>query len=178
MSELVTLARPYAVAAYKRASETGTADQWSAHLAFLSAVMADQRMQAAASNPKVRREALVKAFLALCEGRLDSEGQNFLRLLIENNRLSLVGSIAELFEQYRAEHEGYVNVDVATAYELTAGEKTKLTKTLNKVLGKEARLKVSVDKNLIGGVYIRAGDRVIDASVRGQIERLAKSLWN
>ncbi|MEI6354625.1 MAG: F0F1 ATP synthase subunit delta [Methylococcus sp.] len=178
MSERVTLARPYAVAAYKRATETGTADQWSGHLAFLSALMADQRVQAAASNPKVRREALVKAFLALCEGRLDPEGENFLRLLIENNRLFLVSDIAGLFERYRADHEGYVNVDVATAYELTPGEKTKLTKTLNKVLGKEARLKVSVDRSLIGGVYIRAGDRVIDASVRGQIERLAKSLWN
>jgi F-type H+-transporting ATPase subunit delta len=178
MSELSTLARPYAVAAYWRAKETGTTDKWASELSFLSAIMADERLQQAVANPKVRREALVQSFLDLCEGHLDGEGQNFARLLIQNHRLALIGDIAQMFGQYRADDEGYIDVDVASAYELSAEEQQKLAGTLDGALGKRAKLKVSIDRSLIGGVYIRAGDRVIDASIRGQIERLTKSLWN
>lgn len=178
MSELTTLARPYAEAAFKRAKETGSTEKWSDQLSFLSSVMSDDQMQKATSNPKVRRENLVRSFLDLCDGQLDAEGQNFVRLLIQNGRLNLLGVISNLFGEYRAEDEGYVDVDVASAYELSEEEKAKLSNTLDATLGRQSRLNVSVDKNLIGGVYIRAGDRVIDASVRGQIERLAKSLWN
>jgi F-type H+-transporting ATPase subunit delta len=121
---------------------------------------------------------LVQSFLDLCEGHLDGEGQNFARLLIQNHRLALIGDIAQLFGQYRADDEGYIDVDVASAYELSAEEQQKLAGTLDGALGKRAKLKVSIDRSLIGGVYIRAGDRVIDASIRGQIERLTKSLWN
>ena len=178
MSELTTLARPYAEAAFKRAKETGSTEKWSDQLAFLSSVMSDDQMKKAASNPKVRRENLVRSFLDLCDGQIDAEGQNFVRLLIQNGRLNLLGVISNLFGEYRAEDEGYVDVDVASAYELSEEEKAKLSNTLDATLRRQSRLNVSVDKNLIGGVYIRAGDRVIDASVRGQIERLAKSLWN
>ena len=178
MGELTTLARPYAVAAFKRAKETGTTDKWTSELAFVSTLMQDDRLRQAVANPKVRRDALAENFLKLCEGQLDAEGQNFARLLIQNHRLNLVGDIAELFAQYRADDEGYVEVDVASAYELTEEQQQQLAGTLDVALGRQARLKVSVDDTLIGGVYIRAGDRVIDASVRGQIERLAKSLWN
>ena len=101
-----------------------------------------------------------------------------MRLLIQNQRLSLLGEIADLYGHYRAEDEGYIDVDVASAFDVTAEESKKLTKTLEANLGKKVRLKVRIDPELIGGVYIRAGDRVIDASVRGQIERLAKSLLN
>ena len=178
MSELTTLARPYAEAAFKRAKETGSAEKWSDQLSFLSSVMSDDQMKKATSNPKVRRENLARSFLDLCDGQLDAEGQNFVRLLIQNGRLNLLGVISNLFGEYRAEDEGYVDVDVASAYELSEEEKAKLSNTLDATLRRQSRLNVSVDKNLIGGVYIRAGDRVIDASVRGQIERLAKSLWN
>jgi F-type H+-transporting ATPase subunit delta len=178
MSELTTLARPYAVAAFKRAKETGRTQQWSDQLAFLSAVMADGRMQQAVANPKARRESLAKSFMTLCEGQLDDEGQNYLRLLLQNHRLDLVATIASLFEQYRADDEGYVDVQVKSAYELTTEETEHLSKTLNAALGKTAKIVVEVDRDLIGGVFIRAGDRVIDASVRGQIERLAKKLRN
>lgn len=178
MDETTTLARPYAVAVFKRAKESDAIEKWASELAFLSALMADARMRQAAANPKVRRDAFMQAFIGLCEDHLDAEAQNFARLLIQNHRLELVGDIARLFEAYRAEDEGYVSVDVASAFELSAEEQQKLAGTLDTALGRKARLKVTVDRELIGGVYIRAGDRVIDASVRGQVERLAKSLWN
>jgi F-type H+-transporting ATPase subunit delta len=178
MSELTTLARPYAVAAYERAKETGTADRWAEELAFLAAVMNDERIAQAAGNPKAKREDFTAAFLNLCQSQLDGEAENFVRLLIRNHRLGLVKQISELFAQYKADDEGYVDVDITSAFPLQKSEETKLAKVLDRFLNKKARLRVTVDNSLIGGVYIRAGDRVIDASVRGQIERLAKRLWN
>jgi F-type H+-transporting ATPase subunit delta len=178
MTELTTLARPYAVAAYRRAKETKTTERWSDELAFVTIVMEDQRMKLAASNPRVRKEAFTASFLALCEGRLSSEAQNFVRLLVDNGRLDLIGEIASLFEEYRAADEGYVNVDVASAFDMTDAEQKKLAQVLDGALGKKAHLSVRTDNSLIGGVYIKAGDRVIDASIKGQLERLAKNLWN
>lgn len=178
MSELTTLARPYAVAAFKRAKETKAADKWADALAFLAAVMEDPQIAQAAANPKAKREDFTAAFLGLCEGQLDAETENFVRLLIQNRRLGLVKQIGELFSQFKADDEGYIDVDVATAFALDKNDKSKLGAVLDRFLNKKARLHSTVDKSLIGGVYIRAGDRVIDASVRGQIERMAKRLWN
>lgn len=178
MTELTTLARPYAVAAFRRAKETKATARWSDELAFVTMVMGDQRMKLAASNPRVRKEAFTASFLSMCEGRLAPEVQNFVRLLVENGRLDLVSEISNLFEDYRAADEGYVNVDVASAFDMTDAEQKSLAKVLDGVLGKKAQVTVTTDESLIGGVYIKAGDRVIDASIKGQLERLAKNLWN
>ncbi|BBA35575.1 ATP synthase subunit delta [Methylocaldum marinum] len=178
MDELTTLARPYAVAVYKRAKETGTAEKWSEALAFVWMLMEDEQLAKASANPKANREQFSEAFLGLCKDHLDSEAQNFVRLLIQNRRLGLVRYIAELFNQYKADDEGYIEVDVSTAFPLKDTEQDRLSKVLEGVLAKKARLRVDVDPSLIGGVYIKAGDRVIDASIRGQVERLAKRLWN
>jgi F-type H+-transporting ATPase subunit delta len=177
MGELTTLARPYAVAVYKRAKETGTADKWSDALAFVTMLMDDEQLAKAAANPKANREQFTEAFLDLCKDHLDTEAQNFVRLLIRNRRLGLVKYIAELFNQYKADDEGYIEVDVRTAFPLKDAEQGRLSSVLERVLQKKARLRVEVDPSLIGGVYIKAGDRVIDASIRGQVERLAKRLW-
>jgi F-type H+-transporting ATPase subunit delta len=178
MTELTTLARPYAVAAYRRAKQTKSTARWADELGFVALVMADDRMKRAATNPRVRGEAFVASFLAMCEGRLAPEAQNFVRLLVENGRLDLISQIVTLFEEYRAADEGYVNVDVASAFDLSDAEQKKLAKVLDGYLGRKANLSVRVDDSLIGGVYIKAGDRVIDASIRGRLERLAKTLWN
>ncbi len=178
MSEIATLARPYAVAAYKRAKETASTAKWSDTLAFLSQVMQDPQVAQAAANPKAKKDQFTKAFLDLCKGQLDADSENFVRLLVVNHRLGLIRSIAEQFEQYRAEEEGYLDVEVCSAYPLEDGERDKLTAVLQTTLGKQPRLHVRVDESLIGGVLIKAGDRVIDASVRGQVQRLATRLYN
>lgn len=178
MGELTTLARPYAVAAYKRAKESGTVGEWSDALAFLAALMENREIIQAAANPKVKREQFTTAFLGLCAGHMNTEAENFVRLLIRNRRLALVKYIAELFQEYQAADEGYIDVDVTTAFPLEDEEWGKLGAVLQRVLQKQPRLRVFIDDRLIGGVYIRAGHRVIDASVRGQIERLAKNLLN
>lgn len=178
MSELATLARPYATAAYRRARETGATAQWSEGLAFLAAVMQNPQIAQAAANPKANKERFVASLLDLCRGRLDGEGENFVRLLVANRRLNLAGLISEQFEQFRADEEGYVEVAVRTAYPLDEAESERLASALGQALGRQPRLNVQVDADLIGGVLIKAGDRVIDASVRGRIQRLAKRLYN
>ena len=134
MSELATLARPYAAAVFKRSFETGTTEQWSKSLAFISAVLSDKEISAAVANPKVSRERLSVLMLDICQEQVDEEGANFLKLLVQNNRLTLAPTIAELFEALKAESEGYVDVDVATAYALSKEEKPIFTSTLEKTL--------------------------------------------
>jgi len=176
MSELATLARPYAAAVFKKAKETGATDKWSKSLAFLSAVLQDETLIAIVDNPKVSGVRLLVLLLDICEGQIDNEGANFLKLLVKNRRLALLPLIARLFEEFKAEHEGYVDVDVYTAYAFTKEARQDFASKLEKTLNKKVHMKISVDKSLIGGVLVRAGDKVIDGSIRGQLQQLQKAL--
>lgn len=176
MSELATLARPYAVAAFKRAQETGSATKWSASLAFLSTVISAKEIDAIVNNPKVTKERLSALLLDIGQGTIDVENENFLKLLIQNSRLDLLPQIAAQFEQYKADHEGYVDAEVTSAFALSTEEQKKLAINLEKKLNKKVRINITVDQSLIGGILVRAGDSVIDGSVRGQLQHMQKSL--
>jgi F-type H+-transporting ATPase subunit delta len=176
MSELSTLARPYAAAVFKRASESGSAQQWSDMLNFIAMVVKDKAIAAIVDNPKVSKDKLISVLLDICQGQLNSEGENFLKLLVQNDRLTLAPQISSLYETHKADAEGYVDVDVKTAYSFTKEEQKKFTSSLEKTLAKKVRLNVNVDKSLIGGFLAKAGDRVIDGSVKGRLQQLAKKL--
>lgn len=176
MSELATLARPYAAAVFKRAEESGTTEKWSQSLAFMSAVLNDENISSVIDNPNVSKQRLSALILEICEGQVDGEGSNLLKLLVHNGRLTLVSTIAKLFEVYKSEAEGYVDVEVFTAYEFSKEDQYHFTEALEKSLGKKAHTNVIVDKSLIGGVLVRAGDRVIDGSIRGQLQHMQKTL--
>jgi F-type H+-transporting ATPase subunit delta len=176
MSELATLARPYAEAAFKRAKETGTSQEWSDALAFLSVAIQDTDLSAIINNPKVSEDRLVQLMQGICQDQVKGEGLNFLKLLIENSRLYLAPQIAELFESYKAEDEGYVDVDVVTAYALTKAEEQSFASSLKKKLNKDVNIHASVDNSLIGGFLVKAGDSVIDGSISGQLQQLAKRI--
>lgn len=176
MSERTTLARPYAVAVYKRAKESGKIGQWAEMLSFLKVVVADPVIARAVANPRVDKERFLGSFLDLCRDHLSGEGENFVRVLVKNGRLGLVGTISELFDEFRAADEGYIDVDVTTAYPLESEEETNLAALVEKWVARRGRLRVTVDRSLIAGVVLRAGDRVMDASIRGQLQRLAKRL--
>ena len=176
MSELATLARPYAEAVFKRALETESTAKWSEMLAFLTAVMNDKDISVITDNPRVNHGRLTQLMLDICQGHINEEGVNFVKLLVENERLSLVPTISHLYEGYKAEHEGYVEVDVTTAYALTKDEENKFASSLGKTLNKKVHMHMKVDKSLIGGVLVRAGDTVIDGSIKGQLQQLAKRL--
>lgn len=176
MSELATLARPYAEAVFKRAKEVGNSQEWSDTLAFLSVIMQDESLAAIVSNPRVGEDKLTQLLLDICQDQITGEADNFLKLLIENSRLILLPQIAELFENYKAEDEGYVDVDVITAYVLTKAEEQSFATSLKKKLNKQVNIHASVDKTLIGGFLVKAGDSVIDGSISGQLQQLAKRI--
>jgi len=176
MSELATLARPYAEAAFKRAKETGNSQEWSDTLAFLKAILQDESLAAIVNNPRVGSDELTQLLLDICQDQVTGEAINFLKLLIENGRLKLVPQIAELFENYKAEDEGYVDVDVITAYALTKAEEQTFATSLKKTLNKKVNINSSIDKSLIGGYIVKAGDSVIDGSISGHLQQLAKRI--
>jgi len=176
MSELATLARPYASAVFKRAKETAGADKWSRNLAYMSGVLTDANMSFVVDSPKVSKQQLSELLVEICQGHIDQEGENFLKLLAHNGRLSLLPYITRLFEEYRAQDEGYVDVDVSTAYEFSDEAWQQFVQGLQQKLGKKARINVTVDRSLIGGVLVRAGDKVIDGSIKGRLQHMHKTL--
>jgi len=176
MSELSTLARPYAEAVFKRALESNSAAEWSEMLAFLSVVIQDQEMSVTIANPKVSQQQLTELLLDICQDQLKEEGVNLVKLLVQNDRIILTPQISELYESYKAEHEGYVDVDVMSAYALSKEEQKKFASKLEKKLDKKVHITTSVDKSLIGGFLAKAGDTVIDGSIKGQLQQLAKKL--
>lgn len=176
MTELATMARPYALAVFKRAKETGSVQEWSDALAFLSVALEDGAMKAAIASPKLEKNRLIDFLAGVCEGNVGPECVNLLKILAANSRLSLVKQIQTLFDAYRADDEGSVDAAVATAYPLSGEEERSLAETLQKTLKRKVRLQITEDRDLIGGLLVRAGDRVIDASVRGQLQRLASRL--
>ena len=176
MSELATLARPYAAAVFKRAKETAGTETWSRNLAFLSTVLSDGGISAVVDNPKVGKQQVSALMLEICQGQIDAEAENFLKLLAHNGRLTLLPTIARLFEAYKAEDEGYVDVDVFAAYDFTEDTWNNLVAALEKKLNKKTRIAVTLDKSLIGGFLVRAGDKVIDGSIKGQLQHMQKTL--
>jgi F-type H+-transporting ATPase subunit delta len=176
MTDLATLARPYAEAVFKIAKQSNAAEQWSDMLTFLSAVASDADIVATTNNPKVSKVTLQQLLLDISQDQLNQEGINFLKLLVENGRVTLLPEIAGLYEQSRAEDESYVDVDVKTAYAFTQAEEKKLVTTLEKKLNKSVHMSVQTDQSLIAGFWAKAGDTVIDGSLKGQIQQLAKIL--
>ena len=176
MSDLATLARPYAEAVFKRAKEANATDEWSEMLAFVALAMQDNQLIALVRNPKVANDRIVKLIQEISKGMLNKEGTNFVKLLVQNDRLLLAPQIASLYEGYKAEAEGYVDVNVSSAFALTKTEQKTLVASLEKKLNKTVRLNADVDKTLIGGFLARAGDIVIDGSLKGQLRQLAKRL--
>lgn len=176
MTELATLARPYAEAVYKRAKESAATQVWSEALQFLALVVQDRDMAAIVSNPRIGQEKIQQLLLDVCQEQVNAEAVNLLKLLAENGKLKLLPNIAELYEQYKADDEGYVNVELFSAYALTKAEQAKYVAMLEKQLNKKVNATVSVDHSLIGGILAKAGDKVLDGSVSGKLHQLAKRL--
>ena len=176
MAELATLARPYAEAVFKRAKQTNSLVVWSESLQFLAVVADQPQLAAIITNPRISKESKISLMLEICQDRVQEEVKNLIKLLTENGKLQLLPKIAELFEQYKAEDEGYVNVELFSAYALSKAEQSKYVAKLEKFLNKKVNATVSVDNSLIGGILAKAGDKVIDGSIRGQLKQLAKRL--
>mgnify|MGYP001572281411 CR=1 FL=1 len=194
MAERITVARPYAKAAFETASARRQLAEWSRALAAAAAGVGEPAVQTLLGSPKLPKERLAQIFIelvgqelgetatapSLARGpRLDpigDSGANFIRLLAENRRLGLLPEIAQGFEQLRADAERTIEATVRSASPLGDQERAALAQALKKRLDREVTLKCEIDPRLIGGAVIRAGDLVIDGSVRGKLERLSLAL--
>lgn len=175
MSELTTVARPYAKAAFDFAVEQKAVEQWQLMLEFAAQV---------AVNPSIEEmlvgalaaEKLADLFVQVCGEQLDQSGQNFIRVLAENERLAVLPAILTLFNEFKAEFEKLIDVDVTSATELTGEQQDKISASLEKRLARKVKLNCTVDPQLVAGVVISANDMVIDGSVRSKLNRLTDAL--
>ncbi|MGV3581764.1 MAG: F0F1 ATP synthase subunit delta [Methylophilus sp.] len=176
MAELSTIARPYAVAAYKLAKEKKALAKWSEMLGFAGAVANDAKIKAYINDPKVVSAELEATFLKVCGDQLNEHGQNLIKVLVEYGRLSILPEISAAFEALKAQDEGTLDAQIVAASKPTAAQTKDLVKRLEAKFGKKIEASVSVDPEMIGGFKIIVGDTVIDATVKGQLQNLAYTL--
>jgi len=167
---------PYAEAVFQMALESGddsAGDQlktWSEQLLLLAGFGANQDVISLSGNPEVDRDDIAELVIESAGKNLNKDGANLIHLLLENGRLTLLPEISELFEIYKAEHEGSIEAEVISAYELANDQIKNISDALKKKLGREIKIVSRIDKSLVGGVVIRAGDLVIDGSVTGYLQ--------
>jgi len=174
--ERATIARPYAKAAFDYAREARTFAQWSEGLKATVQIVADPRVTALVTDPERLSREIADFIIGVAGDKLDSGMQNFVRVLTENHRLLLLPEIAAHYEALRSAVENTVDVEVISAVALDAAQADKLSQALSTRLKGKVRMHNSVDSALLGGAVIRAGDLVIDGSLKGRLERLATDL--
>ena len=176
MAQLTTLARPYARAAFETAAATNKLKTWSEMLGLLGALVQEDRVASFLLVPAHSAAKQADALIEMCGDALDDSVRNFVRVLATNKRLVLLGEIVKLFEELKADHERIVDVDVISAFSLDEVAQQKLAAALKQRLQRDVKLNTSVDKSLIGGLVVRAGDFVIDGSVRGKLNKLIETM--
>ena len=176
MAEPGELAQPYAVAAFRQAEEEGRIGEWADMLELLAALARDPAMGGLIADPRVEGERLVGLFIDVCGDRLSDTGRNFVRVIGHYRRFALLPEVSRRFAAERAAREGRDQVHVASAFALSAPQRAAIVEALEQRLGTKVTLDCEVDGSLIGGVVIRAGDLVIDASLRGRLGQLAQAL--
>ena len=176
MAELATLARPYAHAVFDIAKAGARFDAWSRALALLAAAVAEPQMRNLLASPQRSSEQKAHALIEICRAELDDRGRRFVHVLARNKRIELLPEIRAIFETLRAEQEKILEVEVISAHELAEGERDALVGSLARRFDREIQLSTKVDANLIGGAVVRAGDTVIDGSVRGKLQKLSEAL--
>jgi F-type H+-transporting ATPase subunit delta len=176
MAEYTTSARPYARAVYALAMQKSSIDSWGEALALMAAVASDASMQDLLDKPQLSKEQKGELMLKVLSDKLDQQQQNLVRLMAENGRLRALPEVAHQFETYRAEAEGKIEAEVTSAFALTSEQEQAITETLKRKLGRDVSITTSTDESLIGGVVIKAGDTIIDGSMKSQLESLAITL--
>ena len=169
-------AKRYAKAVFDLAKESGEIELWAERLRMLDAVLSPPEVQAVIANPSVpaaRRLALVSG---LTSDRLGPEGLNLAKLLVEANRASEIGEVAETFELFQDEAAGRIRATATTAVELEPADRDRISRELSERLGKNVKLDLVVDPKILGGLRLQVGDRLVDASVANRLEQLRRRL--
>lgn len=175
MSDLTTVARPYAKAAFNYAVETKAIDSWLSQLTFAAEVAKDETIKAYLSGGASVEQSQT-LFLSVCGEQLDSGGQNFIKVMAENERLLVLPLVLTEFLALKAEFEQEITVDVTSAVKLKVAQQKLISAALEKRLAKKVKLNCNVDSNVVSGLIIKAGDMVIDGSIKGKLNRLATTI--
>lgn len=176
MADYSTIARPYAKAAFEFARGSDTLATWGDNLAALAQAVEHPDLAALLGDPRVTTAQLTELLTGLLGERLDPAGRNFVAILAANRRLAALPAIAAQFEALRAAAEQRVDVELITAVPADKAQEQRIAEQLQKRLGKDVRLHSRVDESLLGGAVVRAGDLVIDSSVKGKLARLANEI--
>ncbi len=176
MAERATIARPYAKAAFEYARDANALARWSQGLNVAAEIVEDPRIAALIHDPQFTPGDLASLISDVAGDKLDAGMRNLVRVLAENRRLQLLPEIAGHYEAERARVENTVDVEVISAVPLSAAQADNLSQALNTRLKRRVRMQNSVDATLLGGAVIRAGDLVIDGSLKGRLERLGTEL--
>ena len=176
MIEPITLARPYARAAFEHARGAGELAQWQDALDQLAAVTRDHKVSVMLKSPSQTAQQRAENLAALVGESLPESVVNLLMIMADNGRLSLLPEVAALFEQFKQAVESTVTVVVTSAYPLSDDETRVLSETMTSKLDRSVTLTSETDPSLLGGAIIRADDLVIDGSVRGRLDKLAGAL--
>lgn len=175
MSEMITVARPYAKAAFEFAVESKSMDGWQEMLVFAAEVAKNPEMKAFLSGSS-SADKMAEIFIQVCGEQLNDKGQNLIKVMAENGRLPVLPAVVDLFAEMYAEYSKEISVDVTSAVELVAEQVDKLSAALEKRLERKVNLNCSVDETVVGGLVIKAGDIVIDSTIRGKLDRLSDTL--
>jgi F-type H+-transporting ATPase subunit delta len=176
MADKSTIARPYARAAFQQAKGGKRLAEWAQALQTGAAVVQDERIERLLGNPQVTPAELSKLVADIAGAQLDDLGRNFVATLADNRRLAYLPEISKIFDELKDAEEGVVDVTVISAAPLDEGQRRTLSDALAKKLKREVRLHAEIDPKLIGGAVLRAGDLVIDGSLRSRLERIAYEL--
>jgi F-type H+-transporting ATPase subunit delta len=176
VAERATVARPYAKAAFEYARDTQALARWSQGLKAAAEIVADPRVAPLTKSPQWSAADLVSLITDVAGDKLDAGMQNFVRVLAENRRLLLLPEIAAHYEMLRSAIENTIDVEVISAVPLDAAQAEKLERALSTRLKRRVRMQNAVDSTLLGGAVVRAGDLVIDGSLKGRLQRLATEL--
>ena len=176
MAELFSIARPYAQAVFELARSSGDYTGWSQSLSAMAQVSRDPEMKRLIQNPRVSRQEIAQVIADVCGSGVGEEGRNLLRLLARNRRLHVLPAIADQYENLRAEAEQTVQAELESALPVSDSEQQRIADALTARLGRKVELVCRINETLVGGAVIRAGDLVIDGSVRARLEKLAVAI--
>ncbi|MEC5160013.1 F-type H+-transporting ATPase subunit delta [Janthinobacterium sp. CG_23.3] len=179
MAELATVARPYAEALFRVAQagkESTSLAAWAELVSELAQIGTHPEVQAFARNPKASDSDVAATISSLVKSPLNQEAKNFLSMLVENGRISLLPEIGAQFQLLKNSVEGAADADITSAFELSAAQVADLVATLEKKFNRKLNPVVTVDASLIGGVRVVVGDEVLDTSVRAKLQQMRVAL--
>jgi F-type H+-transporting ATPase subunit delta len=176
MQDRLTIARPYAEAAFEYAKENGKSEDWAKFLVDLAEVGRHPDLRRLIGHPKVSDEVMLSIIVDIFGNKIEKQAANLIEQLIKAGRLQLVTEVSILFSERCAEMAGIENIEVTSAFDLTSEESGQIKQAIGKRLGKDCQITGKIDASLIGGAVIKIGDSVIDLSIRGRLASLESEL--